>query len=58
MPVFRDGSSEVCVRDGNGLEVLEVPEDDIRAGGIDWDIGDGEIGDVYEAGEPDAGEVA
>ncbi|KAM2481269.1 hypothetical protein PS1_004794 [Malus domestica] len=35
-----------------------VSEDDEGSRGIDLDVGDGEIGEVLEAGEPDAGEAA
>lgn len=58
MPVPWDGAREVCVRDGDGLDVFKVPKDDVRAGSTDGDIRDGEISDVDEAGEPDASEAA
>lgn len=56
--VFGDITGEVGMGDGDGPELLQVAENDERASGIDLDVGDGEIGEVLEAAQPDAGEAA
>ena len=56
--VAGEGSGEIGVGDGEGLELGHAGEDDEGAGGFDVDVGDGEVGEVLEVGEPDAGEFA
>lgn len=56
--VSGEEASKVGVGEGEGLDLLHVAEDYERARGVDEDVGDGEIGEVLEAGEPDAGEPA
>ncbi|KAK3017910.1 LOW QUALITY PROTEIN: hypothetical protein RJ639_002786 [Escallonia herrerae] len=51
----RLGKEPVSVSDGDGVEVLEVVEEDRGAAGVDGGAGDGEVGEVDEAAEEDAG---
>ncbi|PON41139.1 hypothetical protein PanWU01x14_292110 [Parasponia andersonii] len=44
---------EVGARDADGPDLLHVAENYERATGVNHDVGDGEIGEVLEAGEPD-----
>ncbi|KAK2975159.1 hypothetical protein RJ640_017372 [Escallonia rubra] len=55
MPAFGQRACEVCVSDGDGVEVLEVVEEDRGAAGVDGGAGEGEVGEVDEAAEEDAG---
>ncbi|KAK3035045.1 hypothetical protein RJ639_034835 [Escallonia herrerae] len=57
MPAFGQRACEVCVSDGDGVEVLEVVEEDRGAAGVDGGAGEGEVGEVDEAAEEDAGEL-
>lgn len=49
MERFWDVPGEIGVRDGEGDDVVHVPEDDEETGCGDGDGGDGEVGEVDEA---------
>ena len=56
MIVFREVASEICVSNGEGLEEFHVGEEDGSATGGDVAAGEGEVGEIFEVAEPNAGE--
>lgn len=54
--MFREVTCEIGIGNCNRFEDIHIAKNDIRAGCINRDIGNREIGEVFETAEPDAGE--
>jgi len=50
--MFGQGASDASIGDGNRLELVHVPKNNIKTTSIDRNISDGEISEINKAREP------